>query len=67
MSDAFKCDRCGGFEEGQPLNVEWEEPGTYKGGNKDLCKSCVIGLVGYITGTKAEQLNEWDIHGCNDD
>jgi len=65
MSEAFKCDRCEGFAEGEPLSVTWEEPGDYQGGDKDLCNSCIVGLVEYICGSDAEQLNEWDIHGID--
>lgn len=63
MTSAFKCDRCGGFSEGEPQRVKHIQSDMDPEYVKEYCRSCYVGYVEYFTGTDASELNEWDIHG----
>ena len=60
MSDAFRCDRCGNYHDGDgdllmhpgsDLDNEYE---------KELCRQCYLGWIEYVTGVPADEVNEWD-------
>jgi len=61
MSDAYQCDRCGKFHSGTGATLEHK--GDHHVDNayeKELCDSCYMGWIEYITGESANDLNEWE-------
>ena len=61
MSDAFKCDRCGTFEEGSGATLK--HLGDHKvddGYEKELCEGCYVGWVQYVTGTEVETIEGYN-------
>jgi hypothetical protein len=61
MSDAYKCDRCGSFQEGTGATLRHKgDHHTEDEYEKELCDSCYVGWIEYITGEPASEINEWD-------
>jgi len=67
MGEAFQCDRCEGFEAGEPWRLAHDGKRGDSKYEKELCKSCYMGWIEYITGVEPSELNEWDAFKVDDD
>lgn len=57
---AYKCDRCGDYQDEELENINHRESDMDSGWRKGLCQNCYHGLIEYLIGASAEEVNGWD-------
>lgn len=57
---AYKCDRCGEYQDESLQKLFHRESDMDCQWEKGLCQTCYHGLIEYLIGESAEEINGWD-------
>jgi len=63
---AYKCDRCGDYQDEQLENIKHADSDIDCDWRKGLCQTCYHGLIEYLIGATAEEVNGWDAFKIKD-